>query len=189
LRYILAVLLYLLGAQGAMASDCSKAPFCETRAYFTDWLAACRPGEPRYCSINTYVHNQAAPAGIDYQLRVARPAPDAGLHISLIAVERFATTSKEMIFDIPGEANLVVAPEKLSTPDSINEYMVKDPAIVAELVDAMKKGYTLAIRFTDEEGNPASAHFSLMGFTLALSFIDEEAGVTPPARQARSEAN
>ncbi|WP_420559319.1 hypothetical protein [Tepidicaulis sp.] len=189
MKYILAVLLCLTGAGSAMAADCSKAPFCETRAYFTDWLAACRPGEPRYCSVNTYVHNQSAPAGIDYQLRVARPDPQSPLNVSLIAVERFATTSKEMIFDIPGEANLVVAPEKLSTPESVNEYVVKDPAIVAELVDAMKKGYTLAIRFTDEDGNPASAHFSLMGFTLALSFIDEEADVPSPARQARSEAN
>lgn len=182
-KFLTAWCLAFLLCGPAYADECAAPPYCETRAYFTDWLAACRPTEPLFCSINTYLHNKDAPAGFDYQLRLARPAPGAPLELSLIAVDRFVTTSKEMIFDIPGLANLVVTPEKLSTPEAVNDYVIEDPAILQELIPAMKRGYFLTIRFTDGEGHPASIRFSLMGFTAALAFMEEQSK-TPKSAEA-----
>lgn len=174
MKRLLAACLVMFLPAAAWAEDCTQPPYCETRAYFQDWLAACRPGEPLFCSVNTYILNKEAPAGFDYQLRLARPAPDAQPRLSFIAVERFVTTSREMIFDIPGQANLVVRPEKLSTSEAMNDYVIGDAGIIEELIPAMRRGYWLTVRFTDAQGHPASIRFSLMGFTAALRFAEAE---------------
>lgn len=161
-------------------ADCSVAPFCEDRAYFKDFLVACRPHRQdgsRYCSANTYVHNTSAPAGFDYQLRVSRERRGAPLRISMIAVFDMMSRKDTADVHVDGIRQILLAPDEIETPESINEYFIGPQDLTDHLIEAMKSGSDIRVDYTNEAGENASAEFSLSGLTASLLWMQEKGGL------------
>ena len=85
IRLFAATTALLLSAGAVQAADrCGAAThmrFGETRAYFGDALAACRPDG--YCSAVVAVADPTGQAAWRHQLRVARPSPGADYQVAL----------------------------------------------------------------------------------------------------------
>ncbi len=158
---------------------CSVAPFCEDRAYFKDFLVACRAQRrdgSRFCSANTYVHNASAPAGFDYQLRVSRDRISAPLRISMIAVDNMMSRKDTVDVHVDGIRQILLAPDEIETPDSINEYFIGPQDLTDGLIDGMKAGSSIRFDYTNEAGEDVSVSFSLSGLTASLLWMQEFGG-------------
>jgi Protein of unknown function (DUF1176)/Invasion associated locus B (IalB) protein len=162
-----------------VAADCSQAPFCEDRRYFKDFLVSCRQPRSdgsRFCSANAYVHDTEAPAGYDYQLRVSRERRDAPLRISLIAVFEMMDRSKPMSISVDEERIAFLEPDKIETPESINDYFVGPQDVTDRLIDAMRAGSDISFTYRSESGKSVNVPFSLSGLTASLLWMQENAG-------------
>ncbi len=161
-------------------ADCSVAPFCEDRQYFKDFLVACRAQRSdgsRFCSANTYVHNAEAPAGFDYQLRISRERASAPLRISLIAVFNMMSRKDTVDIHVDGIRQILLAPDEIETPESINDYFVGPQDLTDHLIGAMKAGSTIRFDYTNEAGDDTSVEFSLSGLTASLLWMQEYGGL------------
>lgn len=162
----------------ASNEDCAEAPYCETRRYFKDWLAACRPTDgngARYCSANAYVHNTDAPAGFDYQLRVSRARAGDPLRLSFIAVFDMMSRKDTLDIHIDGIRQITLAPDEVETPEAINDYFVGPQDHTDFLIEAMKQGHEIRFDYVTDQGAPATASFSLAGLVASLLWIEEKA--------------
>ncbi len=160
-------------------ADCSVAPFCEDRDYFKDFLVACRAQRrdgSRFCSANTYVHNANAPAGFDYQLRVSRERISAPLRISIIAVDNMMSRKDTVDVHVDGVRQILLAPDEIETPDSINEYFIGPQDLTDGLIEAMKAGSSVRFDYTNEAGEDVTVSFSLSGLTASLLWMQEFGG-------------
>lgn len=150
--------------------------FGETRAYFDDFLAACRPGG--YCSALAYngVGPDAAGVDADYILRVASPTPGAALTVEFTGVESWFADDATVTLVIDDEE---VAQLRSHGPVSwsrfeniVNEYVFSPDAAGGELAELMKGGDRMRIRFEDRDGVERDVGFSLIGLTRALDWIE-----------------
>lgn len=167
----------------AAAEGCAQAPYCEDRRYFKDWLASCRPAAPdggRFCSANAYVHNTDAPAGYDYQLRISQTRAGAPLRLSLIAVFEMMSRQDTVDIHVDGTRQILLAPDEIETPEAINDYFISSQTQTDFLIDAMRQGSEIRFDYTNEQGEPASASFSLSGLIASLLWIEEQAGNVAP---------
>lgn len=161
-------------AQTAHATpDLVTMKYGERRAYFSDWLASCRPGG--YCSALAYVG--ARGDFYDYAIRVGSPAPGLDYEILLTAVETFlsetATISVaiDRIYDDSFAAGADLGWHR-EPGDAVNEHrFAQSPANLA-LLPAMKRGYRMRVRWTDADGGAQAQTFSLIGLRAALSWIE-----------------
>ncbi|MCI4663758.1 MAG: hypothetical protein MRY74_03460 [Neomegalonema sp.] len=164
---------------GAMAQDGPTklhTKYGEQRAYFRDWLAACRPGG--YCSVLAY--NGAGPgaAGVDadHILRVASPAEDAAYEIMFTGVAAYVDETSTITVLIDGRKVADLPPYKEAgwtrNPRVLNDYFFSKSAAGGTLVEKMKAGGRIRLQFYDKKGNFQDIEFSLIGLTGALAWIE-----------------
>ncbi len=148
----------------------------ERRAYFDDYLAACRPDG--YCSVLAY--NGAGPdaAGVDadYILRIAAPSAESGYVVEFTGVETWLDEDATVTIAIDGEDVAALKPHGPVSwsrrENVVNEYVFSPDAAGGELVELMKTGERLRVRFTDRDGEARDVAFSLIGLTRALDWIE-----------------
>jgi len=161
----------LLSAGAAQAADRCGAEthmrFGETRAYFGNTLAACRPGG--YCSVVVALPDPSGRAAWRQQLRVARPSPGADYQVELAAADPMPVTGP-MNFTTPGQT-VDPGPWLVPTSPGSNEYRVSDPILTRSLVSGLRRQRIARWDYQSVDG-PAEAYFSLMGMTAALNWID-----------------
>jgi hypothetical protein len=141
--------------------------FGETRAYFGDTLAACRPDG--YCSAVVAIADPSGQAAYRHQLRVARPSPGADHLVELVAVEPMPVAGV-MRFTTPGQT-VDPGPWLVPTSPGGNEYRVSDPILTRSLVSGLRRQRIARWNYASADG-PAEAYFSLRGMTAALNWID-----------------
>ncbi|WP_029040644.1 DUF1176 domain-containing protein [Cucumibacter marinus] len=147
-------------------------PFGETRRYFDDWLAACRPTTD-YCSATAYVNVGAGGRVADHILRVGRH-PDAPYwEVSFTAV--IAMPAETSVLNIAiDDAELNAEPGRdYAAFGAINDYFLMGDAAQFTL-DHLVPGNTARFAFTDDQGTPHEAAFSLRGLAASLLWIDEQ---------------
>ena len=161
----------LLSAGAVHAADRCGAEthmrFGETRAYFGNTLAACRPDG--YCSAVVALADPSGRAAWRQQLRVARPSPGADYLVELAATDPMPVTGA-MNFTTPGQT-VDPGPWLVPTSPGSNEYRVSDPILTRSLVSGLRRQRIARWDYQSTEG-PAEAYFSLMGMTAALNWID-----------------
>lgn len=152
------------------AGDWFNHPFGEIRAYHGDWLVVCEesgmgpcravqtllePGETRVGPTRMALERQASG---DYWISVF----DMGLPVEAL---------DPLIFDFDGEGRLISsddwAPGEPGRPKVLFSFNITDPTLSAELIERMRAGRQLVIRYPGGE-----APFSLRGVTAALTAIE-----------------
>ena len=161
----------LLSAGAVQATDRCGAEthmrFGETRAYFGDTLAACRPDG--YCSAVVALPDPTGEAAWRQQLRVARPSPGADHLVELAAADPMPVTGP-MSFTTPGQT-VDPGPWMVPTSPGSNEFRVSDPILTRSLVSGLRRQRIARWNYPSTDG-PAEAYFSLNGMTAALNWID-----------------
>jgi hypothetical protein len=143
----------------------------ETRKYFKDWLAACRPDG--YCSATAYVNPGANGTVADYIFRVGRQAQQTYWEVSFTAVATDADAHSDFIVTIDGKPESFSQPQAVAAYGSINDfYFLGDRA--QRLMDRLPRSTAANVAFTDRKGVSESANFSLSGLGPALSWIDDQ---------------
>ena len=161
-----------LGAGGAMANPACGAEthrrFGETRAYFQDVLAACRPDG--YCSLVGEIAEPSRSAAYRQQFRVARPTPGAPYAVQFVGVTPMPLTPTGPMSLIFAARAFDLTPA-VATTDSVNEYRVTSDETAGAIVAEMKSARSMRWIYEGEHG-PASAVFPLNGLSAALEWID-----------------
>ncbi|WP_339931386.1 hypothetical protein [uncultured Brevundimonas sp.] len=184
----------LFAAGGAAAAErcgaTTHSRFGETRAYFTDVLAACRPDG--YCSVVVALPDLSGQAAYTQQLRVARPSAGAERQVEFVAAEPMPSgTGLPMSLTFPGQS---IDLTSLVTPTSpgTNEYRVTDPITARSIVAGLRRQRLVRWTYQTESGRPQAAYFTLNGMTAALDWIDCMAApvraAEPPRRGPRARA-
>lgn len=167
----LATLAAALSAGAATAGTACGATihsrFGETRAYFSDTLAACRPDG--YCSAVVALADPSGQAAYRHQLRVARSRPGADYQVELVAVDPMPVAGA-MRFTMPGQT-VDPGPWLAPTSSSSNEFRVSDPVLTRSLVSGLRRQRIARWTYPSAQG-PAEAYFPLRGMTAALDWID-----------------
>jgi hypothetical protein len=171
LRVAIATTVLLLSAGAVQAADRCGAQthmrFGETRAYFGDTLAACRPDG--YCSAVVALPDPSGQAVYRQQLRVARPSPGADHLVELVAANPMPVASP-MRFTTPGQT-VDPGPWLVPTSPGANEFRVSDPILTRSLVSGLRRQRIARWTYPSADG-PVEAYFSLRGMTAALNWID-----------------
>lgn len=148
----------------------------ESRAYFRDQLAACRPGG--YCSVVSYAGAGPDAAGVDadYLFRVGSAERGRGYELIFTGVESYVAPTSPIVVSIDGQriAELAAGAERgwRSVDNIANEYQFSEGPANAEVLPAMKAGARMTLAFTDMEGGARDVSFSLMGLSNALAWIE-----------------
>jgi len=145
--------------------------FGETRAWFGNTLAACRPDG--YCSAVVPLPDPSGRAAWRQQLRVARPSPGADHLVELAAADPMPVAGA-MHFTMPGQT-VDPGPWLVPTSPGSNEFRVSDPILTRSLVSGLRRQRIARWNYQSADG-PAEAYFSLMGMTAALNWIDCRGG-------------
>lgn len=169
----------LLSAGAVQAADRCGAEthmrFGETRAWFGNTLAACRPDG--YCSAVVAIADPSGQAAWRHQLRVARPSPGADHLVELAATDPMPVAGV-MRFTTPVQT-VDPGPWLVPTSPGSNEYRVSDPILTRSLVSGLRRQRIARWNYQSSAG-PAEAYFPLMGMTAALNWIDCR-GASPSA--------
>ena len=147
--------------------------FGETRKYFGDWLAACRPDG--YCSATAY-DNPNPPDGTvaDYILRAGRHPKGTYWEVSLTTIAAMPEQYSEIVLKVDhGKEQYYRQNFDFGAYTSINDFFFVN-SMARDLLDQMVAGNHLSASFADDKGNTQSANFSLKGLAAALLWIDEQ---------------
>lgn len=165
----------------SQAQDFTSAPvpnsittkYGETRAYFRDWLAVCKPGEDA-CRAVGYA-GKVGHVG-DYQFFVHSGTVGLDYQMQFVPVAVMADTSMPM--------EIIIDDESLGTfefgaddgyyrdGNVVNEFTFGQSRSNLDMLPAMQAGSTMVVRFTDENGETGNVQFSLFGLTNALRWMD-----------------
>lgn len=143
--------------------------FDETRAYFQNSLAACRPNG--YCSVVLALTPPDAPNEYAQTLRIARPTPGAPHEVSLVSVVPSATTDGEPMSVSFGRRPIDLVGKTEFRDNTVNEFHVTDRATIDAIVSGARRSNGMRWTYQSETG-PADAWFALGGVIRALAWID-----------------
>lgn len=188
-----ATVLTLAAGSAAAAERCgatTHSRFGETRAYFTDVLAACRPDG--YCSVVVALPDPSGQAAYRQQLRVARPSAGAERLVEFVAAEPMpSATGLPMTLTFPGQV-IDLTPLVTPTSPGTNEYRVTDPIAVHSIVSGLRRQRLVRWTYQAASGPSQAAYFTLNGMSDALDWIDCMAppvrATEPPRRGPRARA-
>lgn len=146
--------------------------FGEKRAYFKDWLTACRP-TTGYCSATTYINpNPPSGAVADYILRVGRAQQADNWEISLTTVATMPTSDSFLVVADEDASLYFNRPLSWVAFGAINDlFFLGNDA--THLLEKMLAKETLTIELDTEAGRQ-SLQFSLSGLTASMLWIDEQ---------------
>lgn len=164
----------LLASAGAAsaAQRCGAAVherFGETRAYFQNTLAACRPDG--FCSAVLALTPPNDQSVYAQQLRIARPTPGAPYAVTLTAVDPAPTSSGQPMSVSFGRRAIDLSGKAALEGNVVNEWHVTDTAAIDAIVRGARGSNGMRWTYQSETG-PVSAWFALGGVSRALTWVD-----------------
>ncbi len=172
MRIILLIILTLFSAPA------SAQTFGETRQYFGDWLAACRPSG--YCSATAYDNPHALQGDVanrngtaDNILRLGRHEKSTYWEISLTTIEAMPGEYSDIVFDIDGTITSFAQDFGYGAYSAINDFFFVS-SDAQTLIDQMVASNTAGAFFQGQDNTEIEAKFSLLGLSAALLWIDEQ---------------
>lgn len=166
MRVLPVLILLAFAAMPAAAQD------GETRREFDDWLAACR-GDG-YCSAISYVNPNPGDGRVaDHWLRIGRHAWESYWEISFTPIVVAADANQPFTLTVDDAAETFSGIDEIAPYGAVNDFFLLGPKAQA-VMDRLMPGEALIVAFTDEDGSPVEADFSLAGLTAALIWIDEQ---------------
>jgi hypothetical protein len=143
--------------------------FGETRAYFQNSLAACRPDG--YCSVVLALTDPTDQAAYAQQLRIARPTPGADHVVELVAVTPMSAGDGQPMSVSFGRRPIDLSGQAVLPNGESNLFRITDPATVSAIVSGARRSNGMRWTYQSQSG-PAEAWFALGGVTRALTWID-----------------
>lgn len=144
--------------------------FGETRAFFSDVLAACMPDGD--CKLLSEVSDRTMPAGYKHQLRLTFEKAAPATRLSFVAVEPMADMSKPTSLQF-GRDRIDLTGQIGAREGVMNEYGFTDSVLEASLVDRLI-GRARSVVWTfaaDGSGAKTFARFPLRGAARARAWI------------------
>ncbi|CDO60096.1 hypothetical protein BN1012_Phect1883 [Candidatus Phaeomarinobacter ectocarpi] len=161
------------GFNSAPVPNSITTKYGETRAYFRDWLAVCKPGEDA-CRAVGYA-GKVGHVG-DYQFYVRSGTVGLDYQMQFVPIAVMADTSMPMEIIIDGES---LGTFEFGADDGyyregnvVNEFTFGQSRSNLDMLPAMQAGSSMVVRFTDENGETGNVQFSLFGLTNALRWMD-----------------
>ena len=162
-----------LAFDSAPVPDSLTTKYGETRAYFSDWLAVCTPGEDA-CRAVAYA-GKVGHVG-DYQFFVHSDLVGLDHRLMFVPVAVMADASQPFEIIIDGESLGTFEPDAdngyYRDGNVINEFTLGQSRSNLDVLPAMLAGSSMVVRFTDEYGQTGNVTFSLAGITNALRWMD-----------------
>ena len=168
-------------AAPSQAQDFNSAPvpnsittkYGETRAYFRDWLAVCKPGEDA-CRAVGYAGKVGHVGDYQFYVRSGMVGLDYQMQFVPIAVMADTSMPMEIIIDDESLGNFEFGADDgyYREGNVVNEFTFGQSRSNLDMLPAMQAGSTMAVRFTDENGETGNVQFSLFGLTNALRWMD-----------------
>ena len=154
------------------AFDVSERRDGEQRIYFRDWLAACRPEGD--CAAAAYVFAEPGSNAAAAILRVYRDTPDDAWSLVFAGLANAPDPNNPLSLRIGDTDPITLEPRSGFRPvGAANVLRLVDPAQTRAVLDAMKAGLEVRVRFSDPNGDSREERFSLRGLTAALEWIDD----------------
>jgi uncharacterized membrane protein len=142
----------------------------ELRMQFKAWSVTC--GGERYCSASTRLRSDDPELRYAYLLRVSRYESNAREIAFLPARERPAGDA-EIAVRVDGKPAVTLAPQSgWRAVGGGNTFVVADGNEVDALLDAMRTGKRVELRYRSTRGNSLAVSFPLAGFAPALAVVD-----------------
>lgn len=166
---------------GLMALPVAAGPwflheFGELRAYFKDWLAVCADGGDGDCRVVQTAVDPGSAAYFDLRLAAHRieGSPDWAVEVMDRGLPAAALTSLGFVFDgvafdLPAGAWTAGDFDYGSAVDTVT---IRDPDMAFALVERMKAGNRLEVRYQPHGEGDGQAAFSLRGATAAMNAIE-----------------
>jgi hypothetical protein len=158
----------------ASKPDLVTTKFGEDRAYFRDWLGACR--KDGYCSANIYVASSDNP--IAYHVRVGRALFGMDYELKFVMAEHMLAPNSPLTLTVDGKplATLKSGDDMgwYLVGNVANEYVVGTSRANLELIPALIAGSRLHLEWQDQQGQPSQQSYSLLGLTRALCWMNEK---------------
>lgn len=177
-----------MAAAGEICGATTHIRYEETRAFFQDSLAACRPDQ--FCSVVVDILAPGEDVAFRQELRIARPTPQAPYRVSLTAVLPMAEGDGNPMTVKLGRSTIDISKKQQTEGNVVNEYVINDQGLTDSLVTKIKASKNLNWRYRGEGGTIADANFPLRGVSAALVWIDcmganpaAPAGGLPAAKQ------
>lgn len=139
----------------------------ETRAYFTDVLATCRPDRSCAAVVALKAPNENWVMG--NTLRILREAPNARYQIEFIATDPAPVDASKTTLNFARRRHGL--PFGLTEPNGSNSWRVNDQAVVDAIVADVKNARVARWTFPTADGQDTT-EFPLRGMTAALKWID-----------------
>jgi len=147
----------------------------ETRAYFKDWLAACRPNT-NYCSAISYINpNPGNGAVADHWLRIGRHQDGAAWEISITPIISMPSNTTTFYFWIGEDSFWFTKGDTALAYGAINDVFLTG-ANATQMLTSMLAGSAMEASFEDETNQTLNIKFSLSGLTAAMLWIDDQQG-------------
>jgi hypothetical protein len=158
----------------ASKPDLVTTKFSEDRAYFRDWLGACRPNG--YCSANIYVASSDNP--IAYHVRIGRAQFGMDYELKFVMAEHMLASNSPLTLTVDGKklAKLEAGDDMgwYLEDNVVNEYVIGTSRANLELIPALIAGSRLDLEWQNQQGQPSQQSYSLLGLTRALCWMNEK---------------
>lgn len=150
--------------------------FGELRAYHKDWLAVCAERGDGPCRVVQTAKDPGSAAYFDLRLAVHRiddrpdwvvEVMDRGLPGDALAALSFEFDGE--VFDLPAGA---WQPGDFDHGSAVDSVTIRDPDLALALVERMKAGNRVIVRYAPDGGGDGQAAFSLRGATSAMNAIE-----------------
>ncbi|HJS32965.1 MAG TPA: DUF1176 domain-containing protein [Alphaproteobacteria bacterium] len=170
----------------------ARTPVEESGGAFRDWSATCRNDAAGECVAVAYASESKGPAVPDYILRIVRTRSDAPPFVVFSPTFNFADGSTTIALRVDGRPPIQFAPGDGWRPgEAPNDYTLVEPVRTQRLLAEMRAGQQVTIAYTDKNGRPREATFSLRGLSAALGFAEEfqaqKRGVEPTDRAPKAD--
>ncbi|MGJ8528991.1 DUF1176 domain-containing protein [Maritalea sp.] len=158
-----------------MAPSAIADNFGEKRAYFKDWLAACRP-QTNYCSAISYINpNPANGTVADYWFRIGRHKSGNHWEMSFTTVKTQPAKTTTFYIHVGEDFYPYTKGGTARAYGAINDiFLIGDQATA--MLKKMIADDKMTIGFDDENAKSVDIEFSLSGLTAALLWIDDQQG-------------
>lgn len=149
----------------------------ELRMQFQAWSVTC--GGERYCSASTRLRSDDPELRYAYLLRVSR-YESGEREIAFLPARDRPAAGAEIAVRVDGKPAVTLAPESWRAVGGGNTFVVAAADDVATLLETMRAGKRVELRYRSTRGKPVTVGFPLAGFAPALAVVDPR-----PVRRAQ----
>ncbi|MEM7439612.1 MAG: hypothetical protein AAF393_08435 [Pseudomonadota bacterium] len=148
----------------------------ELRAFHGDWTAVCEDQGEGPCRVVGVAKDEGSSAFFDMRIAVHRIDNSPNWAVEVMDRNMPAAELTELTLDVDGDA-VVFAPSDLNQGDfegynAVDSTVIRSPEQAADLVERMKAGNRVTMRYAPQGGGDGIASLSLRGITAALNAVE-----------------